>query len=436
MYLSHQGVSILMEIKPKTLADLANNTLMGSSVYLSSENKLFDSAVMAQFLKKGEPFVILELSYEKSFSDNGKFMASKVFPKVYEQRISLKSAIKELIDVDCPLENKLGIFLVSYALAVARAEALSAKKLILPISPGFIEKSDLPKLEILLNTLADNGTSKDYKLSIKLMPINENDPKWCESKKWTNQANKQICLVSGGVDSTVAAKIQMTYGKKIDFLQVNYGQSARYQEEWCVNELSKDFGIKTPTKINLSALKYFGGSALLDDSIKITNENLSLEYVPFRNSIFLAFALFKAEISKSSAVILGAHPDDTMAPDGRKVYIDSFNNLLSLFKGYPRVIAPLFDLGGKPELVELGSLMGINWVHTWSCHDFVPLGKAGESCMPCGECSNCITRYSAFKKLGKSDPLSYKTLPKIRTNWAGKAPGMKNALDLINRKAK
>jgi 7-cyano-7-deazaguanine synthase len=100
------------------------------------------------------------------------------------------------------------------------------------------------------------------------------------------------------------------------------------------------------------------------------------------------------------------HPDDTMAPDGTRIYVDKFNEFMNEFNfETPKIDAPLLYFGGKPELIKLGLDLGVNFKHTWSCHTFVPELDAGYDAKACGTCGNCSTRFSAFTKLGILDPV-------------------------------
>ena len=94
---------------------------------------------------------------------------------------------------------------------------------------------------------------------------------------------KAVCLISGGLDSAVASAIAISKGYEPIFLFFRYGQKNLKKEEWCFNQLVKHWQVKQFYKINLPWIKEFGGSALLDKDIPLSENNFHLEYVPFRN---------------------------------------------------------------------------------------------------------------------------------------------------------
>jgi 7-cyano-7-deazaguanine synthase len=316
--------------------------------------------------------------------------------------------------------------------AVARAESLGSTEVYIPQSyfHSLVEDGFYNALEVFVN----EGTNKNTNL--KILTYN-NGCTDIELPRLNLNQNSSINLMSGGTDSVVAAALQKASGRELHLLQVIYQQAARYQEQWCVNKVNEDMQADSFTKIEMDILKKFGGSALLRDDMQLNEKNLTLEYVPFRNSLFLSIGLMLANKIKAGKVILGAHPDDSMAPDGTREYVRAFNDMLNLFKFKTQSIeAPLLYYGGKPELIKLGLDLGVNFGHTWSCHTYLPKENVGSNAEPCGTCGNCKTRYSSFKKLNIKDPLNYKTQPLIRTQWAGKKENFEkiNELYLPNNK--
>ena len=317
----------------------------------------------------------------------------------------------------------VNLFLTS--LAIARAETLGSEKVYIP--EGFFVGKNSESLYSNLNHLVNEGTDKDTKIIV--------EPYLCSGDQSGTSCqdfnpSKSLILASGGTDNTVAAAIQKQLNKQIGLLQVIYQQAPRNQEIWSVDRLKEDLSAEELKRVDLNILKQFGGSALLRDDMQLKDGNLSLEYVPFRNSVFVALGLILASSKGYSSIVLGAHSDDTMAPDGTRSYVEAFNSLLDCFNfNTPSLEAPLLYYGGKPELISLGLDLGINFGHTWSCHTFVSEDEVGYQAKACGTCGNCITRYSAFKEIHAVDPVKYKQEPRLRTNWAGK----KENFDLIRR---
>lgn len=75
------------------------------------------------------------------------------------------------------------------------------------------------------------------------------------------------------------------------------------------------------------------------------------------------------------------------------------------------------EIGGNPEIIHLGNKLGVDYNYCWTCYskakwiDGVP--------HQCGICSDCSTRYSAFKKAGMIAPLPYIIKPKLKGIWYG-----------------
>lgn len=334
----------------------------------------------------------------------------------YVQNFYLEDTINTLLPKQFNVQDILwahNFFLTT--LGVARAETLGSEELYVPDS--FFK--NIIKLDFYkkLNILANEGTSEGTKIEIKPYESTQNTAFLPSFKKLEN---KSLILASGGTDNVVAAMMEKKLGKKIGFLQIMYQQAARYQEIWCVDKLKDDLQVDDFKRVNIDILKHYGGSALLKDDMQLKEGILNLEYVPFRNSIFISLGLIYASSHNYSAIVLGIQPDDTVAPDGTKVYVEKFNDFMNTFKfETPKISAPLLYFGGKPELIKLGLDLGVNFKHTWSCHTFVPESDIGYNAKACGTCGTCSTRFSAFKKLGLSDPVEYMKEPKIRTIWAG-----------------
>lgn len=212
---------------------------------------------------------------------------------------------------------------------------------------------------------------------------------------------KAVCLISGGLDSSVAVAIAKAKGFKLYFLFVRYGQKTLKKEEECVGSLTKIFKPEKVFKVNLPWLKEFGGSALFDKNISLDEKNFRLEYVPFRNSIFLSIATALAEVMGASAIFVGSSGGDHICPDNSPEYISAFQKVIQkgtmLTKGI-KVIAPLIKTN-KVGAVKKGMKLKVPFQNTWSCHNLTD--KA------CGHCSNCLSRLKAFSFNKIKDPILY-----------------------------
>jgi 7-cyano-7-deazaguanine synthase len=212
---------------------------------------------------------------------------------------------------------------------------------------------------------------------------------------------KVICLISGGLDSAVASAIAISKGYEPIFLFIRYGQKTLKKEEWCLDQLVKHWHIKHVHKIYLPWIKKFGGSALLDKNISLDEKNFRLEYVPFRNSIFLAVATALAEVEKADLIVVGSTGGDHICPDNRSEFIKAFQKIISMgtmLKKDIKIFHPLTKTD-KTGAVKIGEKLKVPFELTWSCHN--------KTDVACGHCSNCLARIEAFKLNFITDPIKY-----------------------------
>ncbi len=214
---------------------------------------------------------------------------------------------------------------------------------------------------------------------------------------------KAVCLISGGMDSAVAAAIAKRKGYDIYTLSINYGQRNRKELEAAM-KIAKWLGGEH--KIIEANLRQIGGSALTDDiEVPESGEGIPVTYVPARNTIFLSFALAYAEVIDADAIFIGVNAVDYSGyPDCRPEYIKAFQHMANLatkrgVEGRPiKIEAPLLYMS-KAEIVKKGMELGVPFEKTWSCY------REGEKA--CGRCDSCRLRLKAFKEAGYEDPLEY-----------------------------
>lgn len=213
--------------------------------------------------------------------------------------------------------------------------------------------------------------------------------------------HKALCILSGGLDSGVCLGIATSHYKEVSTIFFRYGQKTYKKEKKCVDLLVKHYGIKNHREIDITWLSSFGVSALFDKKVQLTEENFVLEYVPFRNSIFLSIATAFAESKKIKHLIIGSTGGDHICPDNSEAYIKAYQNMIKegtlLIKDIT-IEAPLLKTD-KTGAVKMGSKLQVPFQYTWSCHNSEE--KA------CGTCSNCVARIEAFKKNQLQDPISY-----------------------------
>ncbi|MFA6518114.1 MAG: 7-cyano-7-deazaguanine synthase [Candidatus Shapirobacteria bacterium] len=219
----------------------------------------------------------------------------------------------------------------------------------------------------------------------------------------TTEQKKAVCLISGGLDSTVATAMAIEQGYQPIFLFLRYGQKTAEKEEWCLDQLVKHWKVKQVYKVDLPWIKNFGGSALLDKNIPLDERNFRLEYVPFRNSIFLGVATALAEVQGADIIVVGSTGGDHICPDNSPEFIDAYQKVVekgTMLKKDIKIFHPLTETD-KTGAIKLGNNMKVPFEFTWSCHNGTEVA--------CGHCSNCKARIEAFELNLMKDPIAYKS---------------------------
>ena len=135
-----------------------------------------------------------------------------------------------------------------------------------------------------------------------------------------------VVLLSGGLDSMVAAGIARERGFALHALTVDYGQRHR-REIASATQIARALGAARHVVLPLD-LRQFGGSALTDD-IAVPKEGVGdtipVTYVPARNLVFLALTAAFAESAGARDIFIGVNALDYSGyPDCRPEFIASF----------------------------------------------------------------------------------------------------------------
>ena len=222
-----------------------------------------------------------------------------------------------------------------------------------------------------------------------------------------NKTNSAICLVSGGMDSCVTAAIANEENDELAFLHVSYGQRTEKREREAFEALADHYDVQRRLVISLEHLAKIGGSSLTDNSIPVTDANLTAagipsSYVPFRNAHLLSAATSWAEVIGASAIYIGAVAEDSSGyPDCRPEFYDAFQKVLDIGtkpETHIRIRTPVIGMR-KSEIVRTGLELGAPLQLTWSCYR--------ESELACGNCDSCALRLRAFREAGARDPIPY-----------------------------
>ncbi|CAA6809105.1 MAG: Queuosine Biosynthesis QueC ATPase [uncultured Sulfurovum sp.] len=217
---------------------------------------------------------------------------------------------------------------------------------------------------------------------------------------------KAVCIISGGMDSSLAANMAKNEGYEVIALHFNYGQRTEVKELEAFRKISKALNAVENYEIDLDFFKKIGASALTDKNLDVpttgVEKGVPITYVPFRNGIFISIATAIAEKHEAEALFIGVVEEDSSGyPDCRDAYITSMEQSINLGTKDETKLSikmPLVHMK-KSEIVAKSIDLGISLVDTWSCYQSED--KA------CGLCDSCRLRLNGFKVAGLVDPIEY-----------------------------
>lgn len=219
---------------------------------------------------------------------------------------------------------------------------------------------------------------------------------------------RALCIISGGMDSAVAASIAKSEGYEIVGLHFDYHQRTMLKERECFDKICDDLGVIDRIVINADFIASVGGNSLTDKSIEIPKNSLNDKelpntYVAFRNGIFISIGASVAQVRNCDAIYMGlVEADSSGYPDCRLEFLKAMNRAVNLGTGCEFVFkAPLIGLS-KSQIVSKAYELGVNLANTWSCYE------SGDAA--CGECDSCLLRLKGFRDSGKIDPIEYKKI--------------------------
>ena len=226
-------------------------------------------------------------------------------------------------------------------------------------------------------------------------------------------APRAVALISGGLDSAVAAAEARAAGFEVHALSVHYGQRHDAEVE-AARAIAATLGCAAHKEISVD-LASFGGSSLTDPLAPLPQDRPDAEigrgipstYVPARNTVLLSLALSMAEALGARDIFLGVNAVDYSGyPDCRPEFLEAFEALAKVatkagVEGEAfRIRAPLLKMT-KADIVRRGVALGVDLGLTRSCYDLDHWGRA------CGHCDACLLRRKGFEEAGVSDPTEY-----------------------------
>jgi len=217
-----------------------------------------------------------------------------------------------------------------------------------------------------------------------------------------------VVLLSGGLDSMVAAGLAREAGFRLLALTVDYNQRHRVELQAAAS-IARHLGAERHIVLPLD-LSRFGGSALTDE-IAVPKAGLGndipVTYVPARNTIFLSLALGWAEAAGARDLFIGVNALDYSGyPDCRPEFVGAFEAMASLAtkagvegEGFT-VHTPLIAMT-KADIVREAARLGLDAAMSWSCYD------PAADLKHCGLCDSCRLRAKGFDEAGLPDPTVY-----------------------------
>lgn len=224
---------------------------------------------------------------------------------------------------------------------------------------------------------------------------------------------KAVVLLSGGLDSFVAAALAREQGLRLFALTIDYNQRHRVELD-CARRIAVSLGVERHVVLPLD-LTAFGGSALTAQDIAVPKDGVGVSdgggipitYVPARNTIFLSLTLGFAEVAGADDIFIGVNALDYSGyPDCRAEFIAAFQSMAALatkagVEGRPvRINTPLQHMT-KADIAREADRLGLDAGLSWSCYDPTPKGKH------CGQCDSCRLRAKGFAEAGLPDPTVY-----------------------------
>jgi len=217
-----------------------------------------------------------------------------------------------------------------------------------------------------------------------------------------------VALISGGLDSMVAAAMMRADGYRLLALSIDYNQ--RHQIELAAaRRIAHTLGAERHVVLPLD-LRAFGGSALtaeIDVPKGGVGQEIPITYVPARNTIFLSLSLGWAEAAGARDLVIGVNALDYSGyPDCRPEFVAAFEDMAALATKAGvegdrfHIHAPLQHMT-KADIVREGTRLGLDLGLSWSCYDPAPGG------VHCGLCDSCRLRSKGFEEAGVQDPTLY-----------------------------
>jgi len=212
---------------------------------------------------------------------------------------------------------------------------------------------------------------------------------------------KTVILLSGGIDSTVAAwKLRREDHTLIPVTFITYRRNKRELEAVeKIVENAGGYGLRVIDTSYLRELVDFPPKQASKILQHLSNPPNIL--IPYRNIIFYSIAAHIA-CYEDAEYVAGGHTYEDLGrlPDVGEDFFNSLRALLNQsLKGFEvKFLTPLTALK-KPQVIKLGYELNAPLKLTWSCWSVYE--------KHCGTCPGCLARKQSFKDAGVEDSTEY-----------------------------
>ncbi|MEW6742856.1 MAG: 7-cyano-7-deazaguanine synthase QueC [Planctomycetota bacterium] len=218
-----------------------------------------------------------------------------------------------------------------------------------------------------------------------------------------------VALLSGGLDSTVAATLAARDGSLLLAITADYGQRAAERERKAAAAVAASLG-SAHRVVSLPFLGEITTTALIDRSLPLPSpardaiaaggpeveQSARAVWVPNRNGLLINVAACFAEALDADAVVVGFNREEAATfPDNSAGFLDAASGALTFSTRKPvRVVSPTARMT-KDEIVRAGYAAGapLHWI--WPCY-------AGGRAL-CWTCESCLRLERALQAAGEYD---------------------------------
>lgn len=223
-------------------------------------------------------------------------------------------------------------------------------------------------------------------------------------------ARRAVVCLSGGLDSTVAAKVACDENDEVWLAHFDYGCKATSKEIEAIKNITVALRERCPkciiheTVIETDFFKKLGGSTIVDEDAEVGKGEQAVEkcidWVPARNTAFFGLLASFCDRYDIGNIYAGLNLEEASSyEDNTKPFFEAFEKVLKAgTHARPNIRMPLGDLM-KHEIAQLGLDINAPIEFSWSCY------HSGDK--HCGECGPCYLRRKAFHMHNHEDLIEY-----------------------------